>query len=246
MEPLVPDWRTLGSGPQPTVPSTAARSEAAPRTVAVTSRILVWAAAALVAAILTGGATFLALIPATGGVVIESALTGLPSAASSDPTMRGVDVGRAVAPLAELVVDVEGAVVRPGLVHVPVGGRVGDALVRAGGFAANADLTRTASELNLAQQVTDGLKVVVPAIGQGPSGEAGTVSKPPVAGGPVDLNHATDAELDGLPGIGPATIAKIVAARADTPFVSADDLRTRGIVGDAVFQKLKELVMVGR
>jgi competence protein ComEA len=143
-------------------------------------------------------------------------------------------------------VDVEGAVVRPGLVHVPSGGRVGDALARAGGFAANADLTRTASDINLAQQVTDGLKIVVPAIGQDPLAADEPASKRSVADELVDLNGATEVELDALPGVGPATIAKIVAARADAPFTTTEDLRTRDIVGDAVFQKLKGLVTVGR
>ena len=154
-------------------------------------------------------------------------------------------------PPADLVVDVEGAVAHPGLVHVPTGGRVGDALTRAGGFAANADLTRTAAELNLAQTVTDGLKVVVPTIGQASVG-ADTDERPPArdigspAGSrPLDLNQATEAQLDTLPGVGTATIAKIVAARQSAPFTSTEDLRTRKIVGDAAYQKLTGLITVG-
>jgi competence protein ComEA len=252
MEPLVPDWRTLGDGSQATQSATTARQGAADRGVVVTTRLVAWVMGGLVAAALTGGAVFLALMPSGGGVVIESASTGslasTGSTATTDLVPEGIDLVGAIGPLDDLVVDVEGAVARPGLVHVPAGGRVGDALVRAGGFAANADLTRTAAELNLAQQVTDGLKIVVPAIGQGPSGpqQTGPGSQPAVTDGPVDLNRATEAELDALPGVGPATIAKIVAARSDAPFTSAEDLRSRDIVGDAVFQKLRELVMVGR
>ena len=127
---------------------------------------------------------------------------------------------------------------------------MGDALTRAGGFAANADLTRTAAELNLAQTVTDGLKVVVPTIGRPSMGvdtTSGTArdAGPSTASGPLDLNQATEAQLDTLPGVGAATIAKIVAARQGSPFTSIEDLRTRKIVGDAAFQKLTGLVTVG-
>jgi competence protein ComEA len=253
MEPLAPDWRTIGAAPAHAgdpVPSVGAR---APRTIVLTPRHVVWIVGVLVATGLVGGAVFLALLPGHGEVVIDPGLAGLP--ASGTPVIAS-DTGTELvsSQLGELVVDVEGAVVHPGLIHVHAGGRVGDALAQAGGFGPNADLTRTASELNLAQQVTDGLKVVVPVMGQGAPGpgSAGASSTDTQgtgasrASGLVDLNHATEADLDSLPGVGPATIAKIVAARQASPFRVADDLRTRGIVGEAAFTRIRSLVTVGR
>jgi competence protein ComEA len=254
VEPLAPDWRTLGGGSStsPTTGTAPAPQPAAHRTIIITPRVLTWLIGGLLAAALTGGAAFLALVPATGSVVIDAGTSDAGAMAISPDATGPVSAPvRAVLPSLDLVVDVEGAVAHPGLVHVPTGGRVGDALTRAGGFAANADLTRTATDLNLAQPVTDGLKVVVPAIGQAsvhnaPADPGATGAGTTATSGPLDLNRATEAELDTLPGVGPATIAKIVAARQSAPFSSTEDLRTRRVVGDAAFEKLKGLVTVGR
>jgi competence protein ComEA len=104
-----------------------------------------------------------------------------------------------------LVVDVAGAVRRPGLYRFADGQRVDDAIAAAGGPTARADLTA----VNRAAPVADGEQIVVPERGT-PRVGASAASTP---GSPVDLNSATVEQLDSLPGIGPTTAAKIVAYR---------------------------------
>jgi competence protein ComEA len=150
-----------------------------------------------------------------------------------------------------LVVDVQGAVVRPGIVQLPAGSRVGDAIAAAGGFAPRVATDRVARSLNLAALVHDGDQILVPSRDDPATSTGGGVAAsgaPPGGSGGggelVDLNHASAEALDALPGVGPATAAKIIAAREEQPFASIEDLRTRKVVGDATFAKLKALVTV--
>jgi competence protein ComEA len=160
--------------------------------------------------------------------------------------------GRVVA-LGVVVVDVVGAVRRSGIVRLGAGARVVDAIAAAGGAVAGADLTR----LNLAAVVADGARVAVPRLGApapgidpaavvGSAQAAGdTAPGTPSADAPVNLNTASAAQLDSLPGVGPATAAAIISDRAEHgPFRSVDDLgRVRGI-GDAKLDQLRKLVTV--
>jgi competence protein ComEA len=140
-----------------------------------------------------------------------------------------------------LVVDVAGAVRRPGVYHLAAGSRVGDAIEAAGGFAPTVDTQAAAKDLNLAAALIDGQKVVVPTRGAAtPADPAGTG-----AGGLVDLNHASESELDALPGIGPVTAAKIIASRNERPFSDPKELVDRKLVGQKTWEKLRDLVTVG-
>jgi competence protein ComEA len=149
----------------------------------------------------------------------------------------------------ELVVEIVGAVSHPGVFRMPHDARIGDLLTAAGGYGPRVDAARAGRELNLAAPLHDGDQVRVPSRDDipGPSAGSGGGSPGGLSGsssGPIDLNRATASELDSLPGIGPATAAKILASRDGQPFVAVDDLRTRKLVGQKTFDGLKDLVTV--
>ncbi|MFD0865606.1 helix-hairpin-helix domain-containing protein [Tessaracoccus lubricantis] len=151
-------------------------------------------------------------------------------------------------PVVMLRVHVAGAVVEPGVVSLPEGTIVQDAILAAGGLAPDAD----PAALNLAAQVTDGMQIVIGTVGE-PKGEV-VGAEPPAAGtaggsgagGLVNLNTATTAELEALPGIGPVTAGAIIAWREESgPFSAVEDLQEISGIGPKTFQKLQPLVTVG-
>lgn len=141
-----------------------------------------------------------------------------------------------------LVVDVEGAVLHPGIIELPAGARVADAVAAAGGYAPEADLAAAAAQVNLAALVRDGQQIVVPVAGAAPGSGPGGDS---TAGGLVNLNSASADALDALPGIGPVTVQKIIAARTEQPFSSLPELVTRKVLTNAQLDKIRDLVTLG-
>jgi competence protein ComEA len=135
----------------------------------------------------------------------------------------------ASAAVAQIVVAVSGRVQRPGLVRLPVGARVADALEAAGGALPGTDL----SSVNLARKLTDGELI---AIGV----DAGATP-----GGKVSLNSATPAQLDALPGVGPVLAQRIIDYRTQHGgFRSINELRQVDGIGEETFARLKELVVL--
>ena len=246
MDPAMPDWRAFGQpvAATPTTPANPDGPAARPSVVELLARLPRTTRIALaVAAVVAVGGLGLALTTPSGGEVALDD-TGVLAAAAHVATDA---VGGPAVPAAELVVDVAGAVARPGLIRLAAGSRVGDAVAAAGGYAPTADLGAAARDLNLAAPLTDGAKVLVPALSDGivAAGPASAGSGSGGAGGRLDLNAATQAELEDLPGIGPVTAGRILEARAEAPFATVDELRSRGLVGDSVFTKLRDLVTAG-
>lgn len=133
-----------------------------------------------------------------------------------------------------VVVDVAGAVARPGVVELPAGSRVIDAILAAGGMSADAD----PAALNKAALVRDGMRIYVPRPGEAPPAQAvGSLAE-----SAIDINRASTAELEALPGIGPATASRIIRSRDAKPFARVEELQTRGLVSARVFADIKELV----
>jgi competence protein ComEA len=133
-----------------------------------------------------------------------------------------------------IVVDVAGAVTNPGVYRLAAGSRIHDALVAAGGMTPDADLV----VLNKAAPVRDGQRIYVPRPGETvPAGSAGSDAQLK-----IDVNHATAAELEALPGIGPTTAARIVRSRGGHPFARIEELQTRGLVTARVFADIKDMV----
>jgi len=170
-----------------------------------------------------------------GKLLLHRGAAGVAAQPFPAPTMATVAAMRP----SRLVVDVVGAVERPGLYRLPAGSRVADAVTRAGGFARKA----AEDQVNLAAPVSDGEQVVVPARGAGgamPSGGAAGAGGP---SGPIHLNTATVEQLDALPGVGPVTAQKIVDYRTEHgAFTSVDELDGVSGIGPARLDQLRKLV----
>jgi competence protein ComEA len=148
--------------------------------------------------------------------------------------------------VSKIAVDVEGAVALHGMYTLNMGSRVQDALIAAGGLSALADRNWVEKNLNLASILSDGSKIYIPRVGEAinPStGATNNVQQNSISGRPgsINVNTATSAELDTLPGVGPATAQKIIDNR---PYNSVDELLSKKSVNSKVFSDIKDKVSI--
>lgn len=188
---------------------------------------------------------------AEGAAVPDGAGTGVAEAAGSAEAVPAPQTPR-------LCVHVDGAVKAPGVYYLESGARIIDAVEEAGGFTKKA----YSAAVNLAQPLEDGQQVLIPTLdekaGTAPAGESSgsntalapgsassTAGKSASAGGLVNINQASAAELVTLSGIGEATAAKIIADReANGPFASVDDLTRVSGIGPKKLEALRDFICV--
>ena len=177
----------------------------------------------------------LAAILLLGRLVLSAGTT---TQAEPLPPPPAVVAGVTGLPSSRVVVDVVGAVRRPGLYRLRQGSRIADAVARAGGATDKADL----AQVNLAAPLADGEQVVVPR--RGAPGAVGGGSSTGAPAGPVQLSTATLEQLDTLPGVGPATAQKILDYREKHgAFSSVDELDAVPGIGPKRLEQLRELVV---
>lgn len=150
---------------------------------------------------------------------------------------------------AEAYVDVDGAVVRPGVYRLKDGARVSQAIDAAGGLTVEADVTG----LNRASKITDGQKIYVPTVGEqqaaaavgGAESSAATTPGAGSSSGLVNINTASAAELQTLSGIGPSMAQSIIDERTKNgAFASVDDLMRVSGIGEKKLAKIKDCICV--
>src|SRR4030067_2602546 len=140
---------------------------------------------------------------------------------------------------AKIMIDIEGAVANPGLHSLDPDSRIDDAVGAAGGFTSKADRRWISKNLNLAAKLSDGQKIYIPKMGEVAENTTPTPQVASEISGKININTATEAQLDTLPGIGPVRAGKIIAGR---PYKSIEDLLTKKAVGEGTFEKIKSLI----
>ncbi len=142
----------------------------------------------------------------------------------------------------EIVVDVEGAVVSPGVYHLSSNSRIKDLLIAASGLSSSADRNWVAKNLNLAAKLNDSSKVYIPFLGEKNQPQAAySGSNVAQESSFININTANDKDLDSLPGVGPVTAQKIINGR---PYGAVDELLSKRIITNKIFEEIKYRIAV--
>lgn len=137
-----------------------------------------------------------------------------------------------------VVADISGSVLKPGVYTLPSGSRIDDLLIQSGGLSGNADREWVSKNLNRAAKVIDGQKIYVPYTGE-VKPFVGTFSQTSGSGsfGLININTATESQLDSLAGIGATRASNIIKGR---PYSSIDELLSKKVLPQSVFDKIKD------
>lgn len=146
----------------------------------------------------------------------------------------------------KISIDIEGSVQKPGVYDLPEDSRMKDALVASGGLSSNADRDYISKKVNLAQKLSDGTKIYIPAVGELPPAAVSSVTNvsvgaglPSQNSGLVGINSASQSELESLPKIGPVTAAKIISGR---PYADISELVSKKVIGQKTLDAIKDLI----
>ena len=230
-----PPWRVLEATATDASGRPAAEP-APPSAVPVAIKVAAIGAAALAFAVV---AIVVAVAGGNGEIRVEGG-SAMPIGSTAGSALPSSPVGGS-----GLVVEIVGAVPRPGVYRLPPGSRLVDLVRLAGGYGARVDTARAERELNLAAPIKDGDHVRVPSRDDEVGAPVASGPVPSAGGALVDVNTATQAQLEELPGVGPATAQKIIAAREEAPFGAVEELRSRGVLGEKTYEKLRPLLTVG-
>ncbi|CAN5196951.1 hypothetical protein BH09PAT1_BH09PAT1_5680 [soil metagenome] len=170
------------------------------------------------------------LKPKDDGVIIEKA---------DSSTQKTESLSISPTPTKKIVIDVEGAVTKPGIYSLASDSREQDAITAAGGLSIKADEAAIAKGMNMAARLSDGMKLYIPFIGEQPVTSTGDASVAGASTGSISINSASSSQLDSLPGIGAVTAGKIISNR---PYNSVEELLSKKAVTKSVFEKIKDLV----
>lgn len=170
------------------------------------------------------------------------------AATDESPSVKKLSV-----PAIGLAIDVEGAVLKPGVYKLEKDSRVQDALIAAGGMSEKADRSKITKSMNMAAKLVDGGKIYIPFTGdiaavagvntQNTSASSldsgGRVGLVDSVSGVININTATEQELDSLPGVGTITAARIINNR---PYGGIEELLSKKVVGQSVYNKIKDKI----
>ncbi|MFH1289635.1 MAG: ComEA family DNA-binding protein [Patescibacteria group bacterium] len=135
-----------------------------------------------------------------------------------------------------IFVDLAGAILKPGVYELPFGSRYKDLLSRSGGLSASADRDWVEKNINLAEKLEDGIKVYIPS-----KKETEDVGEVAGASTKININTASQSQLESLPGIGEVRAVKIIEER---PYSTVEDLKIKKIIPDGVFEDIKNKISV--